>query len=298
MNKSKNAAYIECGAFSSDRKPLTFCCGNTMNSLCLPFFSYERSDHYTDLAAHAHSRLWAHANLPSLVVCYIFVCLICFVAIAPFKKWNALVASRRRIQSAVMSTHSSTGLELRCRSSRTYAAPWWCNSYDFMFRFCFFFFFIGIPKIGMFGPSFGQQSSYNYFPNNGDFDNNSSFGSHMNAGQQHPQQQQQYQKQQQQKRGQQYDDYYRGADKHGYDGVKVISFFLFHTICFFFFLIDSNKQQWEYTKRSHSSTACKTWDWIKMVAAQTTETHKPQQRHRHRRQRKHLRCRRRWRGHQ
>lgn len=40
----------------------------------------------------------------------------------------------------------------------------------------------------------------------------------MNAG--HQQQPQQYQKHQQ-KRGQQYDDYYRGGDKHGYDGVKV-----------------------------------------------------------------------------
>lgn len=71
----------------------------------------------------------------------------------------------------------------------------------------------------MFGPSFGQQSSYNYFPNNGDFNN--SFGSHMNAG--HQQQPQQHQKpHQQQKRGQQYDDYYRGGDKHGYDGVKVM----------------------------------------------------------------------------
>lgn len=68
------------------------------------------------------------------------------------------------------------------------------------------------PSTGMFGSPFGQQSSYNYFPDNGDYNN--SFGSHMNAG--HHQKQQQ----QQQKRGQQYDDYYRGSEKHGYDGVR------------------------------------------------------------------------------
>lgn len=67
----------------------------------------------------------------------------------------------------------------------------------------------------MFGPSFGQQSNYNYFPNNGDYNN--AWGSqHMNSssGQQ---QQQQYQHSSGARRGgASHDDYYRRDD-----GVKV-----------------------------------------------------------------------------
>lgn len=60
----------------------------------------------------------------------------------------------------------------------------------------------------MFGPSFGQQSSYNYFPNNGENYNKNAWDSQQQvngAG----------------RRG--YDDYYRGNDKRAYgnDGVKV-----------------------------------------------------------------------------
>lgn len=69
----------------------------------------------------------------------------------------------------------------------------------------------------MFGPSFGQQSSYNYFPNNGDNNytrnawDNSQPGS-INGGAS--------------RRG--YDDYNRGNDKqrsYGNEGIKVSSFF-------------------------------------------------------------------------
>jgi len=61
---------------------------------------------------------------------------------------------------------------------------------------------------GMFGPSFGQQSSYNYFPNNGENYNKNSWDSQQVNGAS--------------RRG--YDDYYRGNDKqrsYGNDGVKV-----------------------------------------------------------------------------
>lgn len=62
----------------------------------------------------------------------------------------------------------------------------------------------------MFSPSFGQQSSYNYFPNNGDnYNNKNAWDSQqqVNGGS---------------RRG--YDDYNRGNDKqrgYGNDGVKV-----------------------------------------------------------------------------
>lgn len=63
-------------------------------------------------------------------------------------------------------------------------------------------------NIGMFGPSFGQQSSYNYFPNNGENYNKNAWDSQqVNGGS---------------RRG--YDDYYRGNDKqrsYGNDGIKV-----------------------------------------------------------------------------
>lgn len=63
----------------------------------------------------------------------------------------------------------------------------------------------------MFGPSFGQQSSYNYFPNNGDntYNRNAWDNSQqVNGGAS--------------RRG--YDDYNRGNDKqrsYGNDGIKV-----------------------------------------------------------------------------
>lgn len=62
----------------------------------------------------------------------------------------------------------------------------------------------------MFGPSFGQQSSYNYFPNNGDYNtwgsqqiNSASSGGQSRKGQ--------------------YDEYYRGHGSYqgGQDGIKV-----------------------------------------------------------------------------
>lgn len=67
-----------------------------------------------------------------------------------------------------------------------------------------------VSFVGMFGPSFGQQSSYNnYFPNNGENYNKNSWDSQqVNGGAS--------------RRG--YDDYYRGNDKqrsYGNDGVKV-----------------------------------------------------------------------------
>lgn len=68
---------------------------------------------------------------------------------------------------------------------------------------------------GMFGPSFGQQSSYNYFPNNGDYNTwgsqqinaASSGGQSRNKGQ--------------------YDEYYRGHGPYqgGQDGIKVKKIF-------------------------------------------------------------------------
>lgn len=61
----------------------------------------------------------------------------------------------------------------------------------------------------MFGPSFGQQS-YNYMPNNGEYNN--AWGSQVNGPNHH-----------QQRRGH-YDDYYRGNDKHGYDKVNIYPF--------------------------------------------------------------------------
>lgn len=59
----------------------------------------------------------------------------------------------------------------------------------------------------MFGPSFGQQSSYNYFPNNGENYNKNAWDSQQVNGS---------------RRG--YDDYNRGNDKqrsYGNDGIKV-----------------------------------------------------------------------------
>lgn len=78
--------------------------------------------------------------------------------------------------------------------------------------------------LGMFGPSFGQQS-FNYFPGgNGDYN---TWGSQqINAASAAVQQQQQQQQiQQQSRKGPQYDDYYR--DHSGYSGgqdggIKVI----------------------------------------------------------------------------
>jgi len=61
---------------------------------------------------------------------------------------------------------------------------------------------------GMFGPSFGQQSSYNYFPNNGEnYSKNAWDSQQVNGGP---------------RRG--YDDYNRGYDKRSYgnDGIKSI----------------------------------------------------------------------------
>lgn len=61
----------------------------------------------------------------------------------------------------------------------------------------------------MFGPSFGQQSSYNYFPNNGDYN---TWGSQqINSAQSGGQ-----------SRKGQYDEYYRGHGSYqgGQDGVK------------------------------------------------------------------------------
>ncbi|XP_037032369.1 YTH domain-containing family protein isoform X3 [Bradysia coprophila] len=65
---------------------------------------------------------------------------------------------------------------------------------------------------GMFGPSFGQQSSYNYFPNNGDYNtwgsqqiNSASSGGQSRKGQ--------------------YDEYYRGHGSYqqgGQDGIKSV----------------------------------------------------------------------------
>lgn len=58
----------------------------------------------------------------------------------------------------------------------------------------------------MLGPSFGQQSSYNYFPNNGENFNRNAWDSQQVNGS---------------RRG--YDDYYRGNEKRSYgnDDVKV-----------------------------------------------------------------------------
>lgn len=73
----------------------------------------------------------------------------------------------------------------------------------------------------MFGPSFGQQSSYNYFPNNEENYNKNSWNSQQvnGAG----------------RRG--YDDgYYRGNDKqraYGNDGIKVSFPYSFAYLAFF-----------------------------------------------------------------
>lgn len=83
----------------------------------------------------------------------------------------------------------------------------------------------------MFGPSFGQQSSYNYFPNNGDNNYNRNAwdnSQQVNGGAS--------------RRG--YDDYNRGNDKqrsYGNDGIKVsfhsgtkipVHSILFESFCF------------------------------------------------------------------
>ncbi|XP_055696117.1 YTH domain-containing family protein 3 isoform X2 [Lutzomyia longipalpis] len=76
--------------------------------------------------------------------------------------------------------------------------------------------------VDMFGPSFGQQSSYNYFPGNGDY--NTWGTQQVNSNQGGPPQQQQQQQQQQhqhQRKGMQhYDEYYRDQGAYTHDGIK------------------------------------------------------------------------------
>lgn len=70
-------------------------------------------------------------------------------------------------------------------------------------------FYLRCLLLGMFGPSFGQPSSYNYFPNNGDYN---TWGSQqVNAG-----------SAAQSRKNHTYDDYYRdNAYPPGHDGIKV-----------------------------------------------------------------------------
>ncbi|XP_059621852.1 YTH domain-containing family protein 1 isoform X2 [Phlebotomus argentipes] len=78
--------------------------------------------------------------------------------------------------------------------------------------------------VDMFGPSFGQQSSYNYFPGNGDYNTWGSQQVNANAG--GPQQQQQQQppppqQQQQPPQRKHYDDYYRDQ-AYAHDSLKAM----------------------------------------------------------------------------
>lgn len=73
-------------------------------------------------------------------------------------------------------------------------------------------------RTGMFGPSFGQQSSYNYFPNNGDY-NNAWNSQQVNGPSGHNQSS---------RKGPPNNEYYRGGEQGGYgsrgghDGTKSI----------------------------------------------------------------------------
>lgn len=154
----------------------------------------------------------------------------------------------------------------------------------------------------MFGPSFGSQSSYNYFPNNGENYNKNAWDSQQVNGAS--------------RRG--YDDYNRGYDKqrsYGNDGIKVsvdslLRFDLFFSLCWFvsfFLFIRSNKFVYfdmcfifgfvicfpSHSNYSQLNMECRVLDWtaeISVIHTQQRQIANRTQHRRHNRRKQHGRA--------